>query len=146
MGIVQRESMDISKHVRLAEAPFQLDVIHKGTIRFSEVEGLEERFPPGYETMVYVPHLVHCGDLVIRNGAFVRTPNMMEWLDKYNLFRAERVQLLVKLLDEEGEDFYVWRFFNARPRVIDFEEHTLNEHVVRIKFLAIEHDGMIREL
>lgn len=140
------ESMDINRIVRLAEAPFQLDIIHKGTIRFSEVEGLEERFPPGYDKMVYVPHLVHCGDIIIRNGAFVRTPNMMDWLDKYNLFRAERAEMVVKLLDEMGDDFYVWRVYNARPRVIDFEESTLKDHVVRIKFLAIDHDGMIREL
>lgn len=137
--------MDINEVVELGEAPFRLDIIDTGTVRFSEVEGLEERFPDGYELIEYVPHLIHCGDLVIRNGQFVRTPQMMQWLNKQNIFNDDKRNVVVTLLGLKGEDYYIWRFYDAQPYSIVFDDSTLKEPIVKIKYLSFKHRGLIRE-
>lgn len=141
----EQPQLQIDDLVNLPDFPFRLTICQKGVIRFAEIENIEERFPTGFATMVYVPHLIYCGDLIIRNATFVRTPELMQWLEDAKQFRADSAEMVVTLLDEEGRDYYIWRFFNARPSSIIFEEQSLKESVVKVEYLSFTNDGHIRE-
>lgn len=144
MSAVFGQFVDMEQLINVEDYPWRMTVGGE-IIHFAEIEGIEERFPPGYDQVVYVPHLIRCGDLIIRDIMFVNKPNFLEWINKYSKSHTNTFDVLVELLDQNGEPYYAWRYLNICPKKVILDEPTLKCRIAKVKYISFTNSGHIRE-
>ena len=137
-------------------AKFHFSVELDGTeISFQEVSGLEMHTEvieyrhgdsPEF-TMIKQAGLVKTANLVLKKGIFKDDSHLVDMFNKmfdkdYQSDRGERFDVLIKLMDEKGEDVMTWNVQNAFPVKYTGTDLKSSENALAIESLELAYDSI----
>jgi phage tail-like protein len=88
-----------------------------------------------------IPGLHRTGDVVLRYGT-MGSAELFQWFDSVRLGKAEKRDVVIKLLDDEHEPVMTWRLRNAWPRAYRAGPLNALSSNVAIEELVLVHEGL----
>jgi phage tail-like protein len=130
---------------------FHFSVDWAGTnIAFSEVTGLNIEIQPieyrdGLSpefSPTKMPGLRKYGNITLKRGVFVGDNEYYEWLNKTQLNKPERRDIIIKLLNEEHAPVMVWKVQRAWPTKITGPDLKASGNEAAIESIELAHEGV----
>lgn len=130
---------------------FHFSVDWGGTnIAFSEVTGLNievqpieyrDGLSPEYST-TKMPGLKKYGNITLKRGVFAGDNEYFDWLNKTQLNKPDRRDIIIKLLNDEHAPVMTWKVHNAWPTKISAPDLKANGNEAAIESLELAHEGV----
>jgi len=129
---------------------FSVDIGDMTDLPFQEVSGL------GIETEVIeyrhgnspvhanikMPGLMKYGDITLKKGVFATDNQFYDWISQIQLNTYERLTVVVKLLDEDGNPRMTWTLSNAFPKQVTPTQMNSQSSEVAIETIVFACEGM----
>lgn len=129
---------------------FSVDIGDMTDLPFQEVSGL------GIETEVIeyrhgnspvhanikMPGLMKYGDITLKKGVFATDNQFYDWISQIQLNTYERLTVVIKLLDEDGNPRMTWTLSNAFPKQVTPTEMNSQSSEVAIETIVFACEGM----
>jgi phage tail-like protein len=130
---------------------FHFSVDWGGTnIAFSEVTGLNvevqaieyrDGLSPEYSA-TKMPGLKKYGNITLKRGVFAGDNEYFDWLNKTQLNKPERRDIIIKLLNEEHAPVMVWKVARAWPTKISASDLKASGNEAAIESIELAHEGI----
>jgi phage tail-like protein len=130
---------------------FHFSVDWGGTnIAFSEVTGLNvevqaieyrDGLSPEYSA-TKMPGLKKYGNITLKRGVFAGDNEYFDWLNKTQLNKPERRDIIIKLLNEEHAPVMVWKVQRAWPTKITGPDLKASGNEAAIESIELAHEGV----
>lgn len=122
-------------------------------LSFSEVSGLEasteviehrQGNSPEFST-IKMPGIHKYGNITMQRGTFKGLSSFGDWYSQFKLNTIERISVVIKLLDEEGNPTMTWTLKNAWPVKVTGTDLKSDGNEVAIESMEIAHEGLTIE-
>ena len=130
---------------------FHFQVEWGGTkIGFTEVTGLDmqieaieyrEGSSPVY-SKTKMPGLHKFSNITLKRGTFAGDSDFYKWINTIQLNKAERRDIIIKLLNEEHNPIFTWKAVNAFPIKVQASDLKSDGNEVAIETIEIAHEGL----
>jgi len=129
---------------------FSVDIGSSTNVPFLEVSGLDIKNDaleyrhgnsPVFST-IKMPGMVKNGSVTLKKGIFAHDNSFWDWYDEIKLNTIERQNVVIKLLDENGNPTMTWTLYNAWPTEISGPVLNAMENKVAIETMKIVHEGL----
>ena len=131
---------------------FEVDFgnIMKG-VSFQEVSGLDaetqiieysDSNSPIFST-IKIPDIAKYGNVTLKRGVFLTDNNFWSWYSQIKMNTIQRVNVIIKLLDENGKITMQWNLNNAWPTKISSTDLKSEGNEVAIDTIEIAHEGLV---
>ncbi len=130
---------------------FHFSVDWGGTnIAFSEVSGLNVEVQPieyrdGLSpefSVTKMPGLRKYGNITLKRGVFAGDNEYYDWLNKTQMNKPERRDIIIKLLNEQHAPVMVWKVHRAWPTKITAPDLKASGNEAAIESLELAHEGI----
>lgn len=120
------------------------------TAEFSEVSGISEEIQPieyrhglskNYSA-TKMPGLVKLGNVTLKRGIFKNNNEFFEWVKKIKMNTVERADVLISLLDEEGNPTMEWQLQKAWPCKITGADLKAMGNEVSVEALELAYEAL----
>lgn len=129
---------------------FSVDIGDQTDLPFQEVSGLDidteiieyrHGNSPVHST-IKMPGLMKYGDITLKKGVFTTDNKFYDWISKISLNTYERLTVVIRLLDEQGEPKMVWTLTNAFPKQITPTDMNSQSSEAAIETIIFAHEGL----
>jgi phage tail-like protein len=132
---------------------FQVDWGGSQEVGFAEVSGLNIE----HQTIEYrdgltneysaikMPGIPKYGNVTLKRGIIPADNDFYQWLNTTKMHKVERRDIIVKLLNEEGQPVMTWKARNAFPVKIEGPGLKATGNDVAIESIEIAHEGLTIE-
>ena len=130
---------------------FSVDIGDDKDLPFQEVSGLEmetdvidyrhSNMPFSFST-INQPGLRKYGDVTLKKGTFTKDNNFFDWFNEINLNTISRKQIIIKLLDQDGNPLMTWTLDKAFPKQVQGTQLNSQSSDVAIETIVFAHEGM----
>lgn len=129
---------------------FSVDIGDQTDLPFQEVSGLDidtevieyrHGNSPVHST-IKMPGLMKYGDITLKKGVFTTDNKFYDWISKISLNTYERLTVVIRLLDEQGEPKMVWTLINAFPKQITPTDMNSQSSEAAIETIIFVHEGL----
>lgn len=129
---------------------FSVDIGDQTDLPFQEVSGLDidtevieyrHGNSPVHST-IKMPGLMKYGDITLKKGVFTTDNKFYDWISKISLNTYERLTVVIRLLDEQGEPKMVWTLINAFPKQITPTDMNSQSSEGAIETIIFVHEGL----
>ncbi|MCE4564713.1 phage tail protein [Maribellus sp. CM-23] len=129
---------------------FMVDWGSTTNIPFQEVSGLDvEAQPLTYRhgnspvfSEINMPGMVKNSNITMKKGVFAKDNSFFDWYNKIKMNTIERMNVVIKLLDESGNPTMTWTLTNAWPTKISSTDLKSEANEVAIESIEIMHEGL----
>ncbi|MFV0590831.1 MAG: phage tail protein [Draconibacterium sp.] len=129
---------------------FMVDWGSTTNIPFQEVSGLDvEAQPLTYRhgnspvfSEINMPGMVKNSNITMKKGVFAKDNSFFDWYNKIKMNTIERMNVVIKLLDEGGNPTMTWTLTNAWPTKISSTDLKSEANEVAIESIEIMHEGL----
>lgn len=129
---------------------FMVDLGNMTNIPFQEISGLDiESQPIEYRhgdspvfSTIKMPGIAKIGNVILKKGVFVKDNALWDWYSKIKMNTIERQNVVIKLLDEEGNPTMTWTLLNAWPTKVSSADLKLDGNEIAIESIEIAHEGI----
>ena len=91
---------------------------------------------------IKMPGLHKFSNITLKRGTFVGDTGFYDWLNTITLNKAERRDIVIKLLDETHQPVFVWKAVNAFPIKVQASDLKADGNEVAIESMEIAHEGL----
>ncbi|HAA22783.1 MAG TPA: phage tail protein [Cytophagales bacterium] len=91
---------------------------------------------------VKMPGIVKSSNVTMKRGIFVNDFRFWNWYNKIKMNTIERIKVVIKLLDQEGNPIMTWELSNAWPTKISATDLKSDGNEVAIDTIEIAHEGL----
>lgn len=117
---------------------------------FTEVTGLDIQYEPieyregssPEHSKLKMPGMPKFSNITLKRGTIKADSDFYAWLASIKLNTAERRDVTIKLLDEEGEAAMTWKAVNAFPVKVQASDLKSDGNEVAIETIEIAHEGL----
>jgi len=119
-------------------------------IAFTECTGLDQQVEaieyregssPDY-SKIKMPGLHKFSNITLKRGTFAGQRGFYDWLETIALNKAERRDVVIKLLDENHAPVFTWKAINAFPVKVQASDLKADGNEVAIETIEIAHEGL----
>lgn len=120
-------------------------------IAFQEISGLDAETQiieyrnsnsPHFST-IKMPGIAKYGNVTMKRGVFLTDNNFSSWYSQLKMNTIQRVNVIIKLLDENGKIIIQWQLNNAFPTKISSTDLKSDGNEVAIDTIEIAHEGLV---
>lgn len=117
---------------------------------FTEVTGLDKQVEvieyrdgnsPEY-SKVKMPGMIKFSNITLKRGSVAGDSDFYKWIKKINLNKAERRDVIIKLLNERHDPVLSWTAKNAFPIKLQASDLKADGNEVAIETLELAHEGL----
>ncbi|MEY2904579.1 MAG: hypothetical protein RJA52_595 [Bacteroidota bacterium] len=129
---------------------FSVDIGDMTDLPFQEVSGLDVQTDvieyrhgnsPVHST-IKMPGLMKYGDITLKKGVFATDNQFFDWISKIQLNTYERLTVVIKLLDEDGNPRMTWTLSNAFPKQVTPTDMNSQSSEVAVETIVFACEGM----
>ncbi|CAM3458475.1 phage tail protein [Aequorivita lipolytica] len=129
---------------------FMVDWGETKDIPFQEVSGLDiEAQPIEYRrgnspvfSEISMPGLAKNSNVTMKKAVFAKDNNFWDWYTKVKMNTIERQNVVIKLMDQDGNPAMTWTLSNAWPTKISSTDLGADGSEVAIESIEISHEGL----
>lgn len=131
---------------------FEVDFGTKlGKVAFQEVSGLDvesqiieyRKSSSPLFSIEKMPGIIKYGNVTLKRGVFVNDNAFWNWRNQISMNTIERINVVIKLLDENGAVTMQWELLNAWPTKITSTDLKSDGNEVAIDTIEIAHEALI---
>lgn len=119
-------------------------------LSFEEASGLEPESDANRPRLggnpvlstIKMPGLVQYGNITLKKGTFKGDPLFLDWLERIKGNPADRKDIQIALVDENGGKVMTWIFSKAWPRKVVGTDLKSDGNEVAIESIEITHEGL----
>jgi len=130
---------------------FSVDIGDFTDLPFQEVSGLDIVTEPiEYRhgnspamSAIKMPGIMKYADVTLKKGVFTDDNQFYEWISEIALNTIERVTVVIRLLDEDGNAAVTWTLQNAFPLQITPTDLNSTASEAAIETIVFSHEGLV---
>lgn len=139
-----------SEYWPLPKFYFSVDIGDFDDLPFQEVSGLDIETEaieyrhgnsPGM-SVIKMPGMFKFSDVTLKKGVFSSDNGFYDWISSISLNTFERVTVVIKLLDEEGNPAVTWTLLNAFPLKVTPTDMNSQSSEAAIETIVFAHEGL----
>jgi len=119
------------------------------SILFQEVSGLENEFNTiefrnnnsKLFSTVKMPGIVKYGNVTLKKGIFKKNNTFWDWYNKIKMNTIKLENVIIQLLDENGNPRMTWTLENAWPTKISGTDLKSSGNEVAVETIELAHEG-----
>ncbi|HWZ03325.1 MAG TPA: phage tail protein [Mucilaginibacter sp.] len=119
-------------------------------LAFQEVTGLEaetqvleyRHSTSATFSTIKMPGIAKYGNVTMKRGTFVKDNAFFDWYSKIKMNTIERINIIIKLLDEKGNPTMTWTLTNAWPTKVTGTDLKSEGNEIAIESIEIAHEGL----
>jgi phage tail-like protein len=119
-------------------------------IPFQEVSGLDAEaqiieYRQGNSPVfseISMPGIIKTSNVTMKKGIFAKDNSFWDWYNDIKMNTSERQNVVIKLLDENGNPTMTWTLLNAWPTKITSTDLNSEGTEVAIESIEIAHEGL----
>jgi phage tail-like protein len=132
---------------------FSVDIGDSTDLPFQEVSGLDidaevieyrHGNSPVHST-IKMPGMIKYSDITLKKGVFTTDNTFFAWLNAISLNTYERLTVVIRLLDEQGEAKMTWTLKNAFPKQVTPTDMNSQSSEAAIETIVFAHEGLTIE-
>jgi phage tail-like protein len=82
------------------------------------------------------------GDITLKKGVFTTDNKFYDWISKISLNTYERLTVVIRLLDEQGNPKMTWTLTNAFPKQVTPTDMNSQSSEAAIETIVLVHEGL----
>lgn len=101
---------------------FSVDIGEFTDLSFQEISGIdistesiEYRHGNSPNGTINMPSMIKYGDVTLKKGVFTTDNRFIDWISSVKLNTFQRVRMVIRLLNQNGDPETTWEFTNAFP-------------------------------
>ena len=128
---------------------FSVDIGNFTDLSFQEVSGLdittesiEYRHGNSPNGTINMPSMLKYGDVTFKKGVFTSDSQFFDWISAVKLNTYERLNVTVRLLNQDGNPEMTWELINAFPIQVTPTDLNSTASEAAIETLVFAHEGL----
>ena len=129
---------------------FSVDIGDQTDLPFREVSGLDidadvieyRHGNSPIHSVIKMPGLKKYGDITLKKGVFTTDNKFYEWISKISLNTYERLTVVIRLLDEQGQPKMTWTLTHAFAKQITPTDMNSQSSEAAIETIVFTHEGL----